>query len=515
MPLDTKKDPYQYSLTFGNGMRLCLFPIGNEAVDVIARLAAVMTLSQCSNGFKMFVHVHEYYEKNFVFSNNFPPGICILPSGINNEIKVIQMVNCAITLAFHQLQYGGILLHGALINKDGEGIILAGPGTVGKSTAARRVPPHWQALSDDATLVVKVDQYRYFAHPWPTWSCFYNDGTGGRWEVEKAIPLKAIFFLHQAVEDKTEPVDLTTSIAWLVESMHQVWGIQMGSHKDHPGAKKIYEMELRAAECLAKSVFVSILHISLTGMFWEKIDNALSSTIFEGLKDHQTTFDNDHILNVNLSYSQIFEDKNIPILYTGPSMNPVLWEGDILDVIPYNDKNHRIGDVICFHTPKKLVVHRIINMHQGIIQTQGDNNLFPDPTFQNPENIIGKVGKASSCNTIRNVHGGIFGRVIRRYVRIRRILNIMSEFPIIIARSVLCIIKKEVICIVPGIKLRIVLFSSPPSRIIRVFFGPYLAGEYRLKKGWTIFFPFQCVIDITKLPKIEFPIRLKYWASKK
>jgi SynChlorMet cassette protein ScmC len=58
---------------------------------------------------------------------------------------------------------GGLLIHGALAEWNGKGVILAGKSGVGKSTASARLTPAWRSLSDDATLIVPDGPMRYKA----------------------------------------------------------------------------------------------------------------------------------------------------------------------------------------------------------------------------------------------------------------------------------------------------------------------------------------------------------------
>jgi len=55
-------------------------------------------------------------------------------------------------------------MHGALVDYSGSGFVRAGPGTVGKSTASRRLPLPWRSLCDDKTLVVRDRKGRFWAH---------------------------------------------------------------------------------------------------------------------------------------------------------------------------------------------------------------------------------------------------------------------------------------------------------------------------------------------------------------
>jgi signal peptidase I len=508
MPPATPVDTGLYCLTVGNGLKWRLHPVGDEAMDVVRRLASVMTLSRCSQGQEILVRVQEGARQLPILPGDSAPGICILPPGENDAMKTIQMTSCATTLAFNLLPFGGLLIHGALVSKDGYGIILAGPGTVGKSTACRRIPLPWHALSDDATLVIDDGHGQYLAYPWPTWSRFFDNGHGGTWDVGKSVPLKALFFLHQSPEDGTEPVNMTQSTAWVVESTHQVMGAQIHSLQELSDAKEIYALELRAAEHLVRSIPVHLLHISLTGKFWEEIERALPGMTSGLLRESQVLPEHKEVHHSNPVSARIFGPGHIPILYSGPSMNPVLYEQDLLDVLPYGTRNTLVGDVICFSTPEKLVVHRVIGIDRDGIRTQGDNNPTPDPDLQYPENILGMVVAASRGSMNRNIPGGNYGRIIRAYVRIRKRVILMSGLLLKVVQPALSVSRIVINRAVPGMNPRVILFATRNLRILRVYIGTHLAGEYDTrKKCWSMLFPFQCVVDKNHLPTVDPPSR--------
>ena len=169
---------------------------------------------------------------------------------------------------------GGVLIHGALAERDGIGVILAAPGGTGKTTASRRLPAPWRSLCDDTTLVVRDPRGNYRAHPWPTWSRFLDGGPGGTWDVQSAVPVKGIFFLAQAVEDKVERVGPGQAVSLLMEVVRQVSTLM---------ASGLCQEELRALHlerfnnlcALARVVPAHVLHISLSGAFWQQIEQAI------------------------------------------------------------------------------------------------------------------------------------------------------------------------------------------------------------------------------------------------
>lgn len=207
-------------------------------------------------------------------SKNDGVVVCILSSCDLWGIKYVNLVRLSIILAREAQARGGVLLHGALAERDGSGVILAAPGGMGKTTASDRLPAPWHSLCDDTTLVVRDSQGNYWAHPWPTWSRFLDGGPGGTWDVQSAVPLKGVFFLSRAVEDRMESVGPGHAISLLVECAQQV---------SHLMARGLSKEEVRAMHlerfnnlcALARVIPAHVLHISLTGAFWKKIEQAL------------------------------------------------------------------------------------------------------------------------------------------------------------------------------------------------------------------------------------------------
>jgi SynChlorMet cassette protein ScmC len=200
--------------------------------------------------------------------------VCFLRPYNHRDGLYIQLMQLSLVIARDVQVRGGVLLHGALAERDGIGVILAAPGGMGKTTASNRLPDPWRSLCDDATLVVRDPQGNYWAHPWPTWSHFLGGGPGGTWDVQNALPVKSIFFLGQAIEDSVESVGPGHAVSLLVECAEQTSQLM---------TRGLSEEETRALHLerfnnlctLARVVPTHLLHISLTGTFWQKIEQAL------------------------------------------------------------------------------------------------------------------------------------------------------------------------------------------------------------------------------------------------
>jgi len=169
---------------------------------------------------------------------------------------------------------GGLPFHATLVERDGQGVILAAPSGTGKSTCCRRIPPPWQARCDDELLVVLAPDGRYLAHPFPTWSdYFFQRGDNPR-KVQDPAPLAGIFFLEQAPWDDYTPLGPGEAAAAAAGSALEVLDrlLLVGD----PGEARDLRQAVFANACdLVTKIPAFRLQVSLTGRFWENLEAAL------------------------------------------------------------------------------------------------------------------------------------------------------------------------------------------------------------------------------------------------
>lgn len=177
------------------------------------------------------------------------------------------------------LAQGGLFLHGALAERNGFGIILAGRSGVGKTTASIRLPSPWRSLSDDMTLIVRDEQGRYWGHPWPTLSFFWeNNDFDRKWDLSYSVPLKGVFFLAQAGEDRAEHIGAGQATGMLMETAQQATS-RLFYRCSNEDLTSINLQSFNNACIIAKSMKSFILNVSLNGQFWNEMDLALNSPI--------------------------------------------------------------------------------------------------------------------------------------------------------------------------------------------------------------------------------------------
>lgn len=170
---------------------------------------------------------------------------------------------------------GGALIHGALVERNGYGVILAGPSQIGKTTSCARLPDGWHALSDDATLIVPTSKNTYAANPWPTWSRLMYNGPGGSWDVARGVPLRAMFFLRRGEIDQALRMGEGEAACMLMSSIRQISQIQLSGVVPDTCLRDIYTMQFDNVCAIARRVSNWHLTISPKGRFHEEIDHAV------------------------------------------------------------------------------------------------------------------------------------------------------------------------------------------------------------------------------------------------
>ena len=276
-----------YRLVLADGSHWEIVAGDEEAAFIVSQMGCAMQLRKTpgaidsthhGNLYRLLVQVDAHSSVLVYYvplaSKNDGVVNCILSPRDHWGGPYVNLVNLSLVFARQAQACGGVLIHGALAERDGMGVILTGPGGRGKSTASNRLPVTWRSLCDDTTLVVRDAQGNYWAHPWPTWSRFLDNGPGGTWDVQNAVPLKGIFFLAQAAEDRVERVGPGHAVSMLVECVGQV-STFMTQHLFKEEVRALHLERFNNLCALARVVPTHVLHVSLTGDFWQEIEQAL------------------------------------------------------------------------------------------------------------------------------------------------------------------------------------------------------------------------------------------------
>jgi hypothetical protein len=190
--------------------------------------------------------------------------------------------------------------------------------------------------------------------------------------------------------------------------------------------------------------------------------------------------------------------------YVGPSMNPTLREPEIMEIMLYDGRPLRVGDVAFFLPPEAVqpVVHRIIRMTPAGISTLGDNNTRVDTSLLQPEDIKGQVVAAWCGQKRRKIAGGLHGRLTSRWLRWRRVLDrgvshLLHPLYYILSRCGL------IARLLPApFRPRVVVFQTQGQDQFRLLLGQRIIGRYDdQKRQWQIQRPFRLFVDERVLQK--------------
>ena len=187
----------------------------------------------------------------------------------------IQMMRMALQPIYQRSQdTGGLPLHAALVEQNGFGILLAAQGGIGKSTCCRRLRGPWRALCDDEALIVRDHKQGYLVHPFPTWSDYLLKRSKQTWNVQRYLPMSAIFFLEQSGADAVVPIGQGQASVLLYQSAMQVCSRNwMNLNRD--GLSMLRKQLFENACDLVQRIPTFKLQVSLEGEFWEEMEKVL------------------------------------------------------------------------------------------------------------------------------------------------------------------------------------------------------------------------------------------------
>jgi SynChlorMet cassette protein ScmC len=201
--------------------------------------------------------------------------ICEIGGERKHVLDIVNMMTALQFIYLRTLERGGLPLHSALVERDGMGALAAGPGCAGKSTLCRRLPSPWRAHSDDKSLVICNGRRDYLAHPLPTWSEYLDRRSKKTWDVERCVPLSALFFIAKARADEVVPIGQGEAAVLLHEAATDVCNPitrNMGAGEVRELNKLIFENSCR----LVAKIPAFILRVSLSGHFWVEMEKVLS-----------------------------------------------------------------------------------------------------------------------------------------------------------------------------------------------------------------------------------------------
>ena len=485
-------------LKLSNNTVYSIVACDSKAGDFITALANTMNLKESGGGGRK---VLVYFSENKIGfpgiilpENDHDPIVCSLLPANNPDMFNMQVERIAQAVVADVISKGGALIHGGLCSYKGSGAVMAGPGSIGKTTASNRLPAPWISYSDDATLIIPNESGGFNAHPWPTWSRFYWNGPGGIWKVEKSIPFLALFFLRQSEKDSVEIVDTHHAKAMLIDTIEHITRlIRLNEKEKHDHVKRY----VKSASIIASAVPAYRLGVSLKGEFWREMEKVMPKTInFE---------------KPGYAVKQFPEESKqgeMYFIYRGPSMNPTFIEPELLTIEPYNGKEPKKGDIICYQIDHKneRTVHRVIAVKDSGIKTRGDNNACADGYTVDNAAVIGRVVASRKGIETRTIYGSFAGELDmywrRSYRKINHVVSqlLYKSYGHLAATGIFRRLKPK------NMIFRVAVFERYSQKYPKLVLYSRTVGTYDFRyMSWKINRPYRLFVDEKKLPVFEVP----------
>jgi SynChlorMet cassette protein ScmC len=199
-------------------------------------------------------------------------SICCLGEPGTSPDQPFQII-CESMLHRKILKCCNLILHAAMAELGGKAVVLSAASGIGKSTCMKRLQPPWKAHCDEEVLVLKMSN-QYFAAPVRKEINKYGNMTS-IFYVDRILPLSAIFFLQQSSADRLHPMGRGEATMRICHSASQKFKLtELSQHH------RIFGCSLE----LARMVPSCILHTTLTGRFWEKMEEMLEHREGQGLR---------------------------------------------------------------------------------------------------------------------------------------------------------------------------------------------------------------------------------------
>ncbi|HBJ96941.1 MAG TPA: signal peptidase I [Lentisphaeria bacterium] len=119
------------------------------------------------------------------------------------------------------------------------------------------------------------------------------------------------------------------------------------------------------------------------------------------------------------------------VLMAGVSMNPVLYAGDIVELVETERSSIQSGDIIVFPADNgKMIIHRVVRTEPELV-TRGDNCIHDDSPVP-PGSPVKKAVARLRCGVRMLLTGGVAGekefhRNQRHLMRWRRFRNLIPD----------------------------------------------------------------------------------------
>jgi len=202
-----------------------------------------------------------------------PHILCEVDKKKGKILDIRRILQSLYPLYQNVISSGGMTSHSAMLEYGGMGVLISATSGTGKSTCCRHIAEPWRAVCDDETLIIPSEK-GYRVHPFPTWNDYITRRSKKTWDVQRHLPLSAIFFLQQSPTDQVIPVGKGMAAYSLYRSSLQIF------HRYKP---YLSDDELNAANktlfdnacAISNAVPSFVLHASLRGRFWDEMEKVI------------------------------------------------------------------------------------------------------------------------------------------------------------------------------------------------------------------------------------------------
>ena len=193
-------------------------------------------------------------------------------------------------------------------------------------------------------------------------------------------------------------------------------------------------------------------------------------------------------------------------VYVGPSMSPTLSEPDLMEVVPYDERPVRPGDVVFLPsaTGEASIVHRVARVTPSGVFTRGDDNTREDVSPCRPEDVGGRVVAVWRGRRRSVIAGGFQGRLRGIWLRWRR--NPASGTSRLLHPAYRALSRSGwLVRLLPApARPRVVGFFARGRDRSLLLLGPHVVGRYDDGAGrWRIRRPFRLFVDERMLRRHE------------
>lgn len=186
------------------------------------------------------------------------------------------------------------------------------------------------------------------------------------------------------------------------------------------------------------------------------------------------------------------------VAFSGCSMKPTLVDGDLVEVLPYDQRIIQVGDIIYYQLPAatKAIIHRVVRITPAGVIARGDHNPFNDAAPIPSEFIFGQVIAVWRGSRRRRMAGGRLGLF---YCKPHQIILACESAIIPILRPFYqLLVRREIIarCLPRRFQPKVVKFNDGKVSHLRLVWGKRVIGEYDFhRRRWNIDRPFRPLLS--------------------